>query len=465
MAFPRSTLAALSLCAAGSRVVGALAVAVSLGAVGADARAAESLEAIYQLAVAQDPVLRASVAGARAQQAAIGEARARLLPQIQFQSIYTEVDQSGRVNGIRIEDYSDLSSTDYQVVLQQSLFSLPIWHQWSASRAEGRRAEATLRAARENLVLRVATAYFGVLNASDNLASARAEANTLREQSAKIERRFASGLVLATEVLEARAAADLATVNRLAHEDRLATALESLRVITGREHRELWPLREDFPAEGPQPEALDAWLGWALQDNAELRAARHGLSAARRQLRAASSQLLPTLSGSVQHATSERNGRSQTLAVDQRYKGYTASLQLSLPLYAGGALLAQSRRARQQYLQARALLDSQRREVARQLRVQFSTARILERQVQARQRSLDSARQTLSSVRRGYEVGTRDLIDVLDRETKLYAAQRNHSEARYDSILSLLQLKALAGRLSGEDLQALNAWLAAPATP
>ena len=116
-------------------------------------------------------------------------------------------------------------------------------------------------------------------------------------------------------------------------------------------------------------------------------------------------------------------------------------------------------------MQARALLDRQQREVARQLRAQFSTARISERQVQARQRSLDSARQTLSSVRRGYEVGTRDLIDVLDRETKLYAAQRNYSEARYDSILSLLQLKALAGRLSGEDLQALNAWLAAPTTP
>ncbi len=453
------------LCTALRGVVCLLAVVASLGSLSLDVRAAESLETIYLLATEQDPVVRASVASAAAQRAAIGESRARLLPQLQLQALYTEVEQSGAVNGQQVDDLTDLSGTDYQIELQQSLFSLPNWQLWAASRAEGRRAEAALAAARESLVLRVADAYFGVLRASDNLVSARAETNTLREQSAKIERRFAAGLVLATEVLEARAAADLAEVNRLVHEDRLATALESLRVITGREHRELWRLRDDFSASGPQPDVLNTWLGWARQDNAELRAARHSLSAARRQFSAARSQLLPTLSGSVQYSSVERDGRSQALAIDQRYDGYTVALQLSLPLYTGGSLLAQRQRARQQYLQSRALLDSQRREVARQLRVQFSSARILERRVKAQQRSLDSVRQALASVRRGYESGTRDLIDVLGRETDLYAEQRNYSEARYDAILSLLQLKALAGRLSGADLQELNGWLVAPAAP
>ena len=453
-AFPRCVAACLSLlvCVA----------TLWFGAVCATARAGESLEEAYRLAVAQDPILRASVADTRAQQAAIGESRARLLPQLQLQLSYSRIDQSGNFNGVSVNHYNDFDSLDYQAVLQQSLFSLPDWHQWAASRATGRRAEVSLRAARESLILRVANAYFGILRARDNLASARAEAKTLREQSAKVDRRFASGLVLATEVLEARAAADLAAVNRLVNEDNLATARESLRVITGYEHGQLWSLKADFPALGPKPSALDPWLAWALHDNADLLAAEHALAAARRELSAARSRWLPTLSGSVQYGFSELDGRFQTLALDQNYDGYTVALQMTAPIYRGGAFWAQKKRVHQQFMQARATLDGRRREIARQLRAQFASAGILERQVRARQRSLVSARQALRSVRHDYETGTRDLIDVLNRETTLYAAQRNHSDARYDLILSLLQLKALSGQLTDEDLVQLNGWLTPP---
>ncbi len=451
-----------SLYAVSRRAVFLCAVALWLGAACATARASESLAEIYNLAVEQDPILRASVADTRAQQAAIGESRARLLPQLALQFTYSDIDQGGTFNGVPVAHFNDLENWDYRAVLQQSLLSLPNWYEWAASRATGRRAEMSLRAARESLIQRVADAYFGVLRASDNLASARVEAKTLREQSAKINRRFAAGLVLATEVLEARAAADLADVNHLVNEDNLATARESLHVITGREHTQLWPLREDFPALGPQPDTLTPWLEWALRDNADLLAAKHALRAARRQLGAARSRLVPTLVGSVQYGFNERNGLAQTLAIDQRYDGYTVAVEATVPLYRGGEYWARKRRVREQSLQARANLDSQRREVARQLRAQFASAGILERQVKARQRSLVSARQALKSVRHGYETGTRDLIDVLDRETTLHAAQRNYSDARYDLILSLLQLKALAGQLQDKDLVQLNDWLMPP---
>ena len=65
----------------------------------------------------------------------------------------------------------------------------------------------------------------------------------------------------------------------------------------------------------------------------------------------------------------------------------------------------------------------------------------------------------LNAVQSGYEVGTRNITDVLDAQRKLFVAERDYLNARYDYIVNTMKLKQIAGTLSPTDLQELNQWI------
>lgn len=64
---------------------------------------------------------------------------------------------------------------------------------------------------------------------------------------------------------------------------------------------------------------------------------------------------------------------------------------------------------------------------------------------------------------RGYRIGTRINMDVLNAQQQLHAAQRDLFKARADTLMQSLRLKAAIGDLHADALQALNALLVAPA--
>lgn len=79
--------------------------------------------------------------------------------------------------------------------------------------------------------------------------------------------------------------------------------------------------------------------------------------------------------------------------------------------------------------------------------------------VDARAQAIISNQSALEATRSGYEVGTRNIVDVLNAEQNLFNAVADHAEARYDYVLDLLRLQQQAGLLDAESIQAVNAWL------
>ena len=79
--------------------------------------------------------------------------------------------------------------------------------------------------------------------------------------------------------------------------------------------------------------------------------------------------------------------------------------------------------------------------------------------MKARKQAITSATSALEATDAGYEVGTRNIVDVLISQRVLYQAQRDYANARYDYIISMLKLREVAGQLSPEHLAQLDRWL------
>jgi outer membrane protein len=108
---------------------------------------------------------------------------------------------------------------------------------------------------------------------------------------------------------------------------------------------------------------------------------------------------------------------------------------------------------------AAADLESARRNAANAARTALTGVNFGLTQVQALESAERSARTQLESTRLGYQVGVRIQLDVLNATTQLVATQRDLKRARYDFLLSGLNLKAASGALTEDDLRAVNALL------
>ncbi len=446
--------------------------------VGTEVRA-QSLSDIYELALQNDPQLKANLAGYRAQHAAAGVARSAIFPQLQAAGEYTDSQQeqvsrrqfkfdTPSADDPVIFDSSnegDVESerTVYSVRLEQSLVSFPDWFGFRRAGKLRRRADALLAAEHQQLVLRVSDAYFSVLRAGEDLRSARAEEAAIARQLALTRNRFETGIGAAADVLEARATRDLAHADRLSREEALATARERLGAITGVPHEVLWQLRDDFPITLPEPADEEVWTRFALENNYSLRAAELAAEAAKFALRARRSAHLPALRGRATYSDWDSEGESFALPFAEESEDTVWSLNLELPLFTGGRLHSERRQAYHEYVQARENFVRRKRDVLQQVRSLYQTLEIGVVRTQAHRRAVLSAQSALQSIRNGYEAGTRDIVDVLNAERNLYRSRRDNVHARLDYLLDSLRLKEQTGQLRKEEVQRINQWLRPPA--
>ncbi len=424
---------------------------------------AESLADVYEQALANDPQLRANLAGLRGQREAGATAVSALLPQLSASGeIINSYNKDTRRSGT-VEE-RDTDRERYGVTLNQTLFSLSTWFNFRRGDKLTRRADALLANEQQEIILRVATAYFGVLRADEDLISARAEEAALSRQLGQARNRFDTGLTAATDVLEAQAAYDLAVADRLSLEERSEDAREALSVITGQRSGELWPLRENIPVTSPEPADPEQWVTFALQGSYTLQAAALQEEAARFQSRAKRGAHFPTLSGQLSYDHTDTEGDAANFG-DSRFadeffteesRQDSAVLRLELPLFTGGRLSSERRRAYQEYLQAREEHIRARRDLSQRVRSLHHSLRIAVAREEARRRALQSSESALRSIRAGYETGTRDIVDVLNAERNVHRSRRDYSRSRLDHLLDTLQMKALVGQLDQEDVAQIN---------
>jgi outer membrane protein len=405
--------------------------------------AANDLEALYGLALTRDASLRAAGFQRDAAIEARPQALAQWLPQVSAGASATRERAGfdlGPSTGSRAADcalnvagmqhcYGTVHSLG--ISLSQTLWSFEAFSQLKEANFQAAAAEAGFRSAQQNLLLRVAQAYFAILSAADQLAANRGERDAFATMLNQAKTREQTG------VGDAQNALDDANL--------------ALTEIVGMHAAAFAPLRQDIPLVAPQPASADEWVASARQDNFDVRTAELKLEAAANDVSAQRGRGLPTfwLTGSSSKLTQDDVlGGNQTLD--------TVGVSFSWPLFQGGAVASAVRQSRALFRQAQAAYDLAQRDTERQTRAAFRGIVSGIQRIGAARRAVDSGHGAVEASRRNVEFGTGTEFDLLNAQNNYYAAVRAYSQSRYDYLTNVLTLKQQAGRLSEHDLAAID---------
>lgn len=421
------------------------------------------LISVYKDAVDNNADLAAAQADYLARKEVVPQARSGLLPQIN-----AGVDVGNSRTSLDQPDVTlNRNSQVIQATLSQPLFRADRWFQLKAAENVSEQAQLEFSSTQQALILQSAETYFGVLRAQDNLAASKAEEAAFKRQLDQSNERFDVGLSDKTDVLESQASYDTARANRLVAEQHVDDAFQALVTLTNREYSSLEGILHSMPVVAPMPNDAKAWVDTSVQQNLALQASNYAVNAAEETLRQRKAGHLPTLDAVAQYQKGDNDalGFTNTAANagQQPYGKWvdesSIGLQLNVPIYSGGLTSSQVREAYQRLNQSEQLRESQRRQVVQDARNQHRAVNTDVEQVKARRQAIISNQSSLEATEIGYQVGTRNVVDVLDAQRSLYSAVRDYNNTRYDYILDNLRLKQTAGTLSPSDLQALSSYL------
>lgn len=403
----------------------------------------ESLTAIHALASGNDPQYKAAEASLAVTQQALPQSTANFLPTLDAAAFYTENADS------KIDAYDG-----YSLTLNQSIYQHGNFVQRRSAQSAVAQAEAQFRSAEQTLIVSVATSYFNVLSAQDNLQFAEAEKRSNARQLDQTQQRFDVGLVAITDVHESRAAYDISIAQAIEAQNSLDSAGENLREITGSYHQGLATLGDDMPLLPPTPNDLQDWTTLALKQNPTLIAAQQSTQQAKEAISAQRSDNYPSVDLSLVH-NNTNNPAITTTPSDNT----SATLSVSLSLYRGGRTQSGIVQAREALKQNRQVLEQTRRATQRTVRNAYRGVLSGISRVKALKQALISNQSALRAAEAGYEVGTRTTVDVLVARRNLFSAQRDYAQSRYNYLLDTLRLQQAAGSLTVSHLNTISDWL------
>jgi len=435
-------------------------LALAAGLLLASAAQAQSLQELYDAARSYDATYLANRAAADAAAARVGQAEALLKPTL-------GIGASGTVT--RTDPPSTSTNITNRTIAANLQGKYSVYNAANAPTIDKARrayavAQADLESAEQDLMVRLATAYFDVLAAKDALATTRANKAAIAEQLASAKRNFEVGTATITDTREAQAKYDLAVAQELAADNDLRVKRVTLDQFVGRVGVEPKGLAQPVALPALTSENVDTWVSTADEQHPAVRKARLGLEVAQLDTQIARAGEKPTLDASATLGASNLHnnlsGAQATASGVGTSKNATIGLTFTYPLYTGG--LTQNRIKETLVLEEKARndLDFARRSVAEATRRAFFGVQSLKAQVAAYEAAESSTKLALEATQLGYKVGVRVNLDVLNAQTQLYSTQRDLAKARYDVLVNSLKLRQASGQLRPEDIQATNALLA-----
>lgn len=409
---------------------------------------ADDLMQVYQKALTSDPVVLQAQAQRNALYEQIEENRAPLLPSLSASVGYTKSwhDIQGDNDGYG----AGLS-------LSQLIYDHSVWVGLSLAEKAASQADSAYASAMQNLITRVTGAYFDVLTAKDNFEFKGAEKRAIERQLEQTKQRFAVGLTAITDVHEAQAQFDLASASEILAENVLANSYESLREITGVDHKSIDILdTERFSAGSPSPTHSADWLKMAESGSIDLMTQRIAKDIAQETITLYKAGHMPTVSLDANY--SKALEQSQGPDFDSKDIG----INIKIPIFEGFKIDSRVKQAQYKYIEASEKLEQTHRAVVKNVRNNFNNVVASISSIRAYEQSVVSSESALKATQAGFEVGTRTIVDVLNRTRDLYDSKRQLSEARYGYINSILALKQAAGTINEDDIIAINSGLKAP---
>ena len=423
---------------------------IALGLVLAGSAMAESknLSDIYNLAVTNDPALRAQIATRDASEALGQQVR-------RGRGLSASASVSGKGN-------QNLKSDDvYRTGTLSLTLSMPLYDRGLDAKIETqdaavREADASLAAYRQTHIISVTDRYFAVLSAEQDLLAARAEVEAFERQLEQASERLVVGIGTRVDVDQARAQLDLSQVGLISAEVALDTARSDLEQLVDTSISDLLDLGEGFEADLHR--SLDDQLEMSVDQHADVIAKQERYQSALANLDEARSEINPTLALSSTFSISDTSG-SNTAATNASARSNVLSVTLSAPIYTNGVAAAKVDVAKANIIRAEANLAKVRREVRASMQKAFRNLEASARTVEARQLAIVSAASRVEATEAAYSVGSGDIVEVLNAKKDLFAAERDFVKARHTHVSRQLQFDQAIGDLSESAIARINRYL------
>lgn len=412
---------------------------------------------VYNIAVKNDPKLLASEVKHKAIMQEYPIARSYLLPNLKFsaKSQRTRESIDGSVYG-RSSSTTQFTTDEYSINLKQPLYRRDLFSLLEKSEYQIAKSLAERESARQDLIIRVAEAYFDILDSLDNINYVKSEKAAIKSQLNESKKRLEVGLIAITDYAEAQASYDLSETQYIEAKNLSDISKESLYVLTGKQFKKFSSLDKNIKAKDPDPNNIKAWEDFAIKQNLDLVAYKRAQDIATTNIKYERSKHFPTLDiyGTVKE-TDKGGGSSGAFESNNDYIG----IELNIPIFIGGNTYFNSKKA--SYLEEQARYDvlQKKREVIRDARKSFLNLKSSISKVNASKKALESNELSVEYNQAGFEVGTRSTTDVLLALKDLYKAKKNFSKSKYEYLLSKLRLKQSIGTLSIDDIKVVNSWL------
>ncbi|WP_165349701.1 TolC family outer membrane protein [Methylibium sp. Pch-M] len=420
----------------------------------------------YALAASHDPTIAGAHEALRAGREKAVQGRALLLPQVQLTASLTQMSDrsssgdlpppladavgssgSGRVHEMALEMKQPIvdakSHADKRQLEQQTAL-----------------AELRHRDARQELIQRVAEAYFQVLLAAEGLRVAQAEKAAVALQRDRAQARFDVGRGRITDLQEAEARYDNVVTREVSAASSLTLRRAQFEALTGAPADGLAVLRSGFAPQAPQPDSAGAWQSQAVIGNTRVLARQHELAIAGIEIEKYKLSGRPTLDLVASLGRKGQSGGLSALSMPDGRTTAVVGLQFNVPLYAGGAIRSREREAIAKRDQAEQEVGAARRDARLQAHDAYLAVTTGVSRVGSLEQAVRSAQTALEATTLGRDLGTRTELDVLDAQQRLYTAQLDLAQSRNDYLLGRIRLAASVGALQEDDLRSLNAHLA-----
>lgn len=409
---------------------------------------------VYEQALRRDPTYLAAFKAREAGQEYRAIGRAGLLPSLWYSYNKGRNDSEVRYLGDsrrQKEDrtYNSMGST---FILQQPLFDYEAYSSYRKGVAQALFADESFRDQSQQLLVRVMTSYTQALFAQDQIAISVASKQAYRQQFQQNQRLFDAGEGTRTDILEAQARYELADAEEIKARNEQDAALRELGALIGEPAvrvEDLAPLRLGFALPVVDPSGYEAWQERALANNPQLASSRQALEVARYEVERNRAGHLPKVTA---FATSRRQESDSGNTYNQRYDTNTVGIEVSVPIFAGGGVLASTRQASRHLEQAEYELDGNTRSALIELRKQYNACESGASRLRAYERALVAAEALVVSTRKSVQGGERVNLDVLNAEQQLATTRRDLAQARYDYLLAWIKLHYQAGVLSETQL-------------
>jgi len=418
------------------------------------------LKQVYQAALEQDATIRASRAAADSGRERLPQARAGLLPQISASAgrNNNNLDTTApNILGTPVTTNDKYLSDNKTVQLRQPLVNMQRWLQFQQAKSVVEEVEANLDRDLQNLVVRVAGAYFEALMSDEQLDLVLAQKKTYTALVDAAKKGLAAGSGTRTDIDDAQSRLDMAAAQELEARQNQDLARRQLQLLVNQPVDQIAKLNvAALQLSPPIPANLDDWTRKAEQASPEIRAMQARLDAARREVSKAQAGHLPTVYAVAQWSNS---GSENITRVISRYENKTIGLQLNIPLYSGGYVNSTIRQAVAEQTRAEESLEALRRDLGVRVHKEYRGVSEGVLRVRALEQAARSAEQMMKSTQMSLTAGSRTQLDVLNAQQQFTLALRDLAQARLVYLLSGVRLASLVGDDAMVSVEQVNASL------